>query len=570
MLIQVYLKVPTQILVSINLIIMKLNLTFLYLLFITNLIAQPLTLEFKEANPLWRYQLNYDNLRDKEGNLVDGNLNTDEPFSLTKDSFMINISRTFTKDFILDGFIIIKTNIYTGKQEWKDVYNYYNGSDGYFSSAFDPRFDKNGNIEIFGTRKIVDQASATYPMSFRRVYDYQTGQVLFFEYDPQNKVQIPFRNGVAFVPIKKDSIFINFYMEQFGYPDTTRFRMVGALFNQKLDSLVNPFIFDIEYEPEFPINSFSLQSFFFRNVNDSITVAYATFREGVSFLYKTSSKLIFINHKDINNIYVMKVKDLESVVPFNLLYPRNIEIEIRNEEILLMDFDVVFPGPDAKPWIWRMDASGNDIQFLYDLQVETSNYNNAYLLSNNDSLTYLLCYPSFKSSKGFDIISYDNINEATKYLASVTLNTDDSKQNYFNARGSHFLIHDSILVYNGLFRDDGNFRNGARWLMTFNLNELKRGSVVGTENDLKDLSKEFVIYPNPSIGYFTFNIPSSFIGSNVLIDLYDLKGSKVWSKYLDIFDKEVPLDISNINSGIYFGVLKNNENKIITFKIVKN
>ena len=44
-----------------------------------------------------------------------------------------------------------------------------------------------------------------------------------------------------------------------------------------------------------------------------------------------------------------------------------------------MDFDVVFPGPDAKPWIWRMDASGNDIQFLYDLQVETSNYNNAHL-----------------------------------------------------------------------------------------------------------------------------------------------------------------------------------------------
>ncbi len=152
----------------------------------------------------------------------------------------------------------------------------------------------------------------------------------------------------------------------------------------------------------------------------------------------------------------------------------------------------------------------------------------------------------------------------------MTLNTDDPKQNYFNARGSHFLIHDSILVYNGLFRDDGNFRNGARWLMTFNLNELKRGSVVGTENDLKDLSKEFVIYPNPNTGYFTFNIPSSFIGSNVLIDLYDLKGSKVWSKYLDIFNKEVPLDISNINSGIYFGVLKNNENKIITFKIVKN
>lgn len=549
---------------------MKYSLAFIFVIFVYTLIAQPPVPEFKEADPLWRYQLNYDNLKDTAGNIIDGNLKTDPPFSLIKDSFMINISRTFTTDFILDGFIVIKTNIYTGKQEWKDIYNFYNGSDGYFSSAFDPRFDKNGNIEIFGTRKIVAQAFAPLPMSFRRVYDYYTGEVLVFDYDPLNKVQIPFRYGVAFVPVKQDSMYINFYMEQFGYPDTTKFRMVGALFNNKLDSLVNPFVFDVEYEPEFPINSFSLQSFLFRNVNDSITVAYVTFREGVSFLYKTSSKLIFINHKDIDNIYIMKVKDLEGVVPFNLLYPRNIEIEIRNEEILLMDFDVVFPGPDAKPWIWRMDASGNDIQFLYDIQVETSNYNNAYLLSNNDSITYLLCYPSFKSTQGFDIISYDNNNEATKHLASVTLKTDDPKQNYFNVRGSHFLIHDSILIYNGFFRDKGNFRNGAHWLMTFNLNELKRGSLVGTENSFLDIRYDFKIFPNPSDGHYTLNIPLSFIDSKVLLDLYDVNGIKVWSKNLGIIDGNVPIDISAFLSGMYFGVLKNNDNKIITFKVVKN
>ncbi len=547
---------------------MKLSLSFIYVIFVYHLIAQPPVPKFKEADPLWTYQLNYDNLQDTTGTIRSGNLNVFGVTSLMKDSFMISISRTAT-DVSIDGFIVVKTNIYTGKEEWKDIYNFYNDSDGFFSAAFEPRFDKNGNIEILGTRDIVTNYYLTLPMSFRRVYDFDTGEILFFEYDPQNKVQIPYRYGVAFVPVKQDSMYINFYMEQFGYPDTIRFRMVGALFNNKLDSLVNPAIFDVEYKPNFSVNDFSLHSFLFRNVNDSITVAYVTFREGVSFLYKTSSKLIFINHKDLNNIYIMKVKDLESVVPFNLLYPRNIEIEIRNEEILLMDFDVVFPGPDAKPWIWRMDASGNDIQFLYDIQVETSNYNNTYLLSNNDSLTFLLCYPSFKSVQGYDIITFDNYNQ-TKYLASITLHTENPQQNYFNVKSSHFITHDSILIYNGLFTDKSNFKNGAHWLMTFNLNELIRGSLVSTDNSYNDLNSDIYIFPNPGEGRYTLEVPTSFVGTNAVLNIYDINGNRVVSYFTNVLTERLPIDISNMASGFYFGVLNGNKISTKTFKFVKH
>ncbi len=243
----------------------NLFLPFVYLIFVSTLLSQPTKPKFIEASPLWTYQLNYDNLKDTSGNEKAGNLNVYGPATLLKDSFMISVSRTFTTDLNIDGFIVIKTNIYSGQIVWKDIYNYYNGSDGFFASLSDSGFDKNGNIEIIGRRRIVAK-DAELPMSFRRVYDFDTGEVLFFEYDPENKIQIPNRAGTAFVPVDKDSMYLNFYMLQFGYPDTTRFRMVAALFNNKLDSLINPTIFDVEYIPEFPINDFSLHAFSFRRV----------------------------------------------------------------------------------------------------------------------------------------------------------------------------------------------------------------------------------------------------------------------------------------------------------------
>lgn len=49
------------------------------------------------------------------------------------DSFQISVMRTFTERFKIDGFLIEKRNLYSGKLIWSDVFNSFNGSTYYFS-----------------------------------------------------------------------------------------------------------------------------------------------------------------------------------------------------------------------------------------------------------------------------------------------------------------------------------------------------------------------------------------------------------------------------------------------------
>lgn len=463
-------------------------------IFVLSIDAQPQKPRFYEAEPLLAYPLNYENLKDENGNSIPGYDRIYGADALIRDSFIITVARTsLPMTFFDDGFVVLKHNIFTGELFWKDIYNFHNGSDGYFTH-FESRFDKDGNVEIFGVKDTANIFPFRY--SFRRVYDFDTGKVLVFDYDPDNKISIPDRYGLSIATIKKDSMYLNIYVKLFGWPDTSRYKIVASLVNGKLDSLIVPVIFEQEIIPDFPVNDFSLESSYFLNINDSISALYITMRENKTSLYKTSSKLIFIKHKDINNIHVFKVKNLEEVVPFNLLYPRNIQIDVRDGGIVLMDYDIVFPGPVGKPWVWRMDAEGNDLDFWYDIQISGSKYTNTFFLHANDTLAYIKCWPSIKSKQGFDIITIDK-NKYMKYLASVTTKHENPNA-FYNAsvRHSNFIAQDSILIFNGTFSDGVSRENFAYWVMTFNLNDLIRGSAVATQE--VDRLADINIYPNPS------------------------------------------------------------------------
>lgn len=462
---------------------------------VLSLYAQPQKPIFYEAKPLVAYPLNYENLKDTSGNPISGYDRIYGADALIRDSFIVTVARTsLPMTFFDDGFVVLKHNMFTGKLLWKDIYNFHNGSVGYFTPFSEPKFNKDGNVEIFG----VKDTANIFPFrhSFRRVYDFDTGKVLVFDYDPDNKISIADRYGQSIATIKKDSMYLNIYVNLFGWPDTSRYKIVASLFNGRLDSLIVPVIFEQEIIPDFPVNDFSLVSSYFRNVNDSISALYITMKENKTSLYKTSSKLIFIKHKDINNIHIFKVKNLEEVVPFNLLYPRNIQIDIRDGGIVLMDYDIVFPGPVGKPWIWRMDAEGNDLDFWYNIQISGSKYTNTFFLHANDTLAYIKCWPSIKSKQGFDIITIDK-NKYMKYLASVTTKHENPNA-FYNAsvRHSNFISQDSILIFNGTSSDGVSRENFAYWVMTFNLNDLIRGSTVATQ-EVESLA-DIKVHPNPS------------------------------------------------------------------------
>ena len=81
--------------------------------------------------------------------------------------------------------------------------------------------------------------------------------------------------------------------------------------------------------------------------------------------------------------------------------------------------------------------------------------------------------------------------------------------------------------------------------------------------------EKFSISPNPNKGTFTINMKSRS-GKNIAIDVYDIRGAKLYSKLFESslhFSNEVHL--KNVSSGIYFVNVSDGENQEVR-KIIIN
>jgi len=79
------------------------------------------------------------------------------------------------------------------------------------------------------------------------------------------------------------------------------------------------------------------------------------------------------------------------------------------------------------------------------------------------------------------------------------------------------------------------------------------------------IEKQVVIYPNPSDGTMTIEIPTGNNKENNHVFIFNSVGSLVWQKSTP--DSLINIDISSISKGIYF-VQVSNSKKIFTEKII--
>lgn len=94
-------------------------------------------------------------------------------------------------------------------------------------------------------------------------------------------------------------------------------------------------------------------------------------------------------------------------------------------------------------------------------------------------------------------------------------------------------------------------------------------SLITTGINLTESSSDLLIFPNPSNEYITIKNLNAELEFNEYT-LTDMTGRLILSEQLDKIESQgVSIDISILNSGIYFLSLNNKSNKLITRKIIK-
>ena len=79
--------------------------------------------------------------------------------------------------------------------------------------------------------------------------------------------------------------------------------------------------------------------------------------------------------------------------------------------------------------------------------------------------------------------------------------------------------------------------------------------------------KEITLYPNPISQYLQYELPENYLGKTVLFEVVDVQGRKLKSIKQNSLSGEI--DLSNLNSGLYFVKIITN-NKILIKTIFKN
>jgi len=459
---------------------------FIFILFVILYLFKPIYSQplnkpaFQEAEPLWMNNLENKNFI----NTVPNNISV-SPYTtfvgnldfIIVDSFKVSVMKTFTDRLQIDGFIIEKTNFYTGKVIWSDIYNFYNGAEGYFSMTGKLYVNRDGNIVITGNRGYTYRDLNGYYQCFARIYDMESGKVLNMFTDFSETPTIPERYGSVnglFLPINNDSAYIHPYYDAFGEEgnDTTRYKTVFTIVNKEMNNIISDTEIEFEMAPKVPIYWNSLRNYTDKKLNDSLMVVFASWEPAPGQVTFYETRLICYNYKDPNNIHIAWEKDLSDKVIFNWFRPNNIEIDVINGDIFLMDWETPNLGITIHAFMLRLDADGNEVSYFRDIKYQNSKYENVTALHVNDTLLYALCYPAIKSNYGYDIITIDN-DGTTNYIASVTLK-DHLPDDYFKSIRSHELINGEILFLHGYFQ---NSQSGdlSYWNVAFDLDDLIQG-----------------------------------------------------------------------------------------------
>ncbi len=533
---------------------------------------------FKQAQPVWSHLLYNPLFEDIDfGEINSAGLNGYNTIGnsysnvVVFDSTVVVTCTTLNPEFggVISGFYIFKIDPASGDIMWSDtIYDPLAAKYGMFANPKRIAMRDDGYLELMGTRKAVS-SSSFYPMSYRLVYDYVTGERKQMHYDTTNTAKY-FRKGQpeigSYVPVIKDSLYLHTYA--FLRPVHNPTFSDQAFF---ATALINGDQNDIKYTNEYlleagqPTDVFSWVEVIPFAVNDSTNFVYVRLNPTDVYKYESKVLLFIFNIKDPADVQLIKRLDMtDKMIPDvrEFTHPTFVvgkdDVTITN---VWPDWDL-WPNLEQYTYFIKLDHEGNILKYIDKIIPESGLlYNEIVPFFVSDTMTLLWGKKYDGEEKKFweDIVVMDK-NDQIQTIASLHTKDDSWESSVSIPKGSAVYI-DNKIIFVGTYYKNGRANNATSYIMAFDLDDLIKGTITITDDQPIEISPSVIAYPNPTLDRITI---TGLTSSDTQYQIINSAGTG----FDPVVVNENTLDLSSYPAGVYF-IRVHAKDFVNTLKVVK-
>ena len=462
-----------------------------------------------------------------------------------------------------DGSLIHKINLNTGKADWIDFNNRYTGNKHFQLIPWrGMTINSNGDIELMGfmsydTMQIGKPGNYFYGRPYRRIVDYNTGDLLDFRYGMDSMKNYAAVNIGGFYKNMKGQ-WLRYYDDAF-FKDTILYERVNFF---KLDNDLNieyPAYDSILHCTNIKTNSYFM-SYDPRTIGlntDTMIYVFGT-RNPAENDILTELTMNWVDISDIDSIRIVNTVDVLQDV-FMPMYDDNITKYTKDENIILAKMvETSDSTAPAKRFVWMSwyDKNGNRIAKIDYLNSEGYIYDqgDVSVIGVKEGNLYITANRKDEEYRVHDILRIEpGLNKICRVGTTKVIKSEDAKH-YFDA--IMFAPDDKVLARIGILKKVENVNTIFNYYYCFNAYDL---GITTKTIDINIPIKDIEIYPNPALNSISIACEDNCEG---FIEVIDRLGRLMYKEKSNGCEEE-SIDISGLKPGLFFISHINNSGRVV-------
>ena len=463
-----------------------------------------------------------------------------------------------------DGSLVHKLDLNTGKVKWIDFNNRYTGNKHFQLIQYGGMtFNSEGDLELTGFMSYDTMTKNKagyyfYGRPFRRIVDYDTGDLLDFKFGKDTMENYASVNIGLFWKNRKGQ-WLRFYNDAF-FKDSVLYERINFFKIDEDLNIVYPAFDSILHCTSIRTNSYfmSYQPQTIALTTDTLVFMFGT-RNPAENNVLTELTLNWVDISDIDNIKVVNsiniLGDVFMPMYEDLIYSYSKDGNIVLAQ-LLASSDTLAP---AKRFTWMSwyDKNGNRMAKIDYLNSEGYIYDqgDVSVIGVKEGNLYITANRKDEEYRVHDILKIEpGINKISRVGTTKVIKTEDVKH-YFDAK--MFIPDDKVFARIGAVKKVPILgQTYFNYYYCFNASDL---GITTKTIDIKIPRKDIEIYPNPANNTIFLVCEGEKSGYFEILDQL----GRIVSQEKTEGSREISIDISGLNAGLYFVRLMDDEGRVV-------